>query len=106
MTDPAAPLSISTTDSGIAVAGEIDAHTAPALAAAIGAAADVEPFVIDLFDVEFIDSSGLRVLLEARQTRDGEGRTLTIARPSKAVARLFGVAGVAEYLGLAEASDT
>jgi len=102
MTDPASPLSITLTDNGLAVAGEIDAHSAPALAAAIVAAAELEPLVLDLADVGFIDSSGLRVLIETHQARLGEGRTLTLTRPSRAVSRLFEVAGVAGYLDIGD----
>lgn len=104
MTDAAAPLSIVPTGDGLAVAGEIDAHTAPALAAALVAAVDTDPLVVDLSEVEFLDSSGLRVLIEAHQQRVADGRTLTLARPSKAVSRLFEVAGVAEYLRVGDSA--
>ncbi len=97
MSGAAAPLSITPTARGVAVRGEIDAHTAPALAAAL-AAAEQQPLVVDLAEVDFVDSSGLRVLLEAHQTMAAAGRALVLARPSDAVQRVLAVAGLDEYL--------
>jgi anti-sigma B factor antagonist len=104
MSDAAEPISITPTASGVAVAGEIDAHTAPAVAAAL-AAADHDPLVLDLAGVEFVDSSGLRVLLEAHQLREADGRSLVLSRPSMAVKRLLDVAGVDGYLVVADTPD-
>lgn len=101
MTEPAAPISITTTDTGLTVAGEIDAHSAPLIAEAISAAPD-ERLVIDLSGVEFVDSSGLRVLIEAHQQRDGNGRTMVLSNPSPVVRRLFEIAGVESYLDIAD----
>lgn len=101
MTESASPLVITPTDSGFAVSGEIDAHTAPEIAAAISRSS-VEPLQIDLSGVDFVDSSGLRVLIEAHQARAAEGRSMTLVRPSSVVARLFDIAGVDQYLDIAE----
>ncbi len=97
MTDSEGPLAISTTANGLAVTGEIDAHTAPMLAEAIDSAEQSE-LEIDLSGVEFVDSSGLRVLIDAHQRADADGRTLRLARPSAAVQRLFEISGVDDYL--------
>ena len=100
MTESASPLVITPTDSGFSVSGEIDAHTAPEIAAAISGSS-VEPLRIDLSGVEFVDSSGLRVLIEAHQSRQAEGRSMTLVRPSNVVTRLFDIAGVDQYLDIA-----
>ena len=100
MTESASPLVITPTDSGFSVSGEIDAHTAPEIAAAISGST-VEPLRIDLSGVEFVDSSGLRVLIEAHQARQAEGRSMTLVRPSNVVTRLFDIAGVDQYLDIA-----
>ena len=47
------------------------------------------PLVLDLASVGFMDSSGLRALLEARQACLDAGRTFAIARPSAAVKRVL-----------------
>jgi anti-anti-sigma factor len=45
--------------------------------------------VIDLGSVGFMDSSGLRSLLEARQRCLDAGRGFALARPSEAVQRVL-----------------
>ena len=97
MSETAGPLTISTTTSGISVSGEIDASTVEMLSRHLvplpGTASDVE---IDMSAVEFIDSSGLRVLIQAHQRADADARRLVITNPSSIVARLFEVSGLTE----------
>ena len=91
-------LQIAARDGGLTLAGEIDAHTAPALAAAIdGLDGDV---VLDLAGVDFVDSSGLRVLIDAHQSVDQRGDALSLENPSTAVRRLLEISGVDEYLNV------
>lgn len=89
-------LSIESTADGLVVAGEIDAHTAPTLSAAIDAAGSAVR--VDMSGVEFVDSSGLRVLIDAHQRLADAGRSFTIASPSASVRRLFDISGVLDYL--------
>lgn len=103
MNDHVAPIVITRTDGGFAVSGEIDAHTAPEVAAAIAESLDVR-LLIDLSGVEFVDSSGLRVLIEAHQSRQHAGRSLLLANPSPVVRRLFDIAGVDGYLEIVDES--
>ncbi len=97
MTQPEDLLSIETSDDGLVVAGEIDAHTAPTLAAAIEAAGNGK-VRLDLSAVAFVDSSGLRVLIDAHQHLHDAGGELSIASPSEPVVRLFEISGVQDYL--------
>lgn len=91
-------LAISSSEAGLAASGEIDAHTAPSLAAAIAAAGpDVR---LDLSSVEFVDSSGLRVLIDSRQRLAEAGGSLTLTALSEPVRRLLDISGVADYLGV------
>lgn len=101
MTEPGSPLTITPTAVGLAVVGEIDAHTAPSLAAAV-AERELGSLEIDLSGVEFVDSSGLRALIEAHQQLEANGGSLTLARPSAVVKRLFDISGVGEYLNVTE----
>lgn len=81
--------------------GEIDAQTAPALADAIAAAGrDVR---LDLSAVDFVDSSGLRVLIDAHQRLDDAGGSIRLVSPSQAVRRLLEVSGVDGYLAIDDA---
>ncbi|MCB0966579.1 MAG: STAS domain-containing protein [Ilumatobacter sp.] len=98
MTQPEDLLTIETSDHGLSAVGEIDAHTAPSLAAAIDAAApDVR---LDMSKVEFVDSSGLRVLIDAHQRLQEAGGSLTLVAPSTAVKRLLEISGVDDYLSV------
>jgi anti-sigma B factor antagonist len=94
-----------TRDSGaIVLTGEIDAHTAGSvrdelLRVRVPAAGDLR---VDLSNVTFIDSSGLRIILEVHQEMQRNGRRLVLLDPSKPVARLVEIAGLASQLHLDE----
>lgn len=100
MSQPDDLLAISSTGAGLSASGEIDAHTAPTLAAAIDAAG---PQVdLDLSAVAFVDSSGLRVLIDAHQRLADAGGGLRLTGLSVPVRRLLEISGVSEYLGVSE----
>jgi len=88
----------------VTVRGEVDAHTADRLRDELDGLAG-EPHVrLDLSDVGFMDSSGLRVLI-ASQRRLGEaGGQFEVVAASRPLIRLFEIAGVAEHLGLPSSS--
>lgn len=90
-------LTITPTDTGFAVHGEIDAHTAPSVATALEAST-LDHVVIDMSGVEFVDSSGLRVLIEAHQAAADNGGSVTLSEPSASVVRLLEISGVDGYL--------
>ena len=56
--------------------------------------ANDDDVVVDLADVSFIDSTGLFVLLQARERLETAGRKLMIARPSRPVTRVLELAGL------------
>lgn len=61
--------------------GEVDLTTAPHLREAILSAvtgAEKLPLVVDLCQIDFIDSAGLALLVEARKKLAPEGRMLNI----------------------------
>jgi anti-sigma B factor antagonist len=68
--------------------GELDLVGAPRLLQAMPGEGST-PVVLDLGGVQFMDSSGLRSLLEARQACIDAGRPFAIARPSTAVTRVL-----------------
>jgi anti-sigma B factor antagonist len=99
MSEAGSRLEISATATGWGVSGEIDAHTAPTLAAAM---ADLPSglLTVDVAGVSFMDSSGLRVLIEAAtRARDGGG-DLVITNPTPGIARLVEISGLAGQLRL------
>ena len=75
--------------------GELDLAYADELTARLGELRDrCEPVLLDLDQLEFIDSSGLRVLLKATQdSKDGAWR-FHVTPGSPAVARLLRGAGL------------
>lgn len=86
----------------VAVVGEVDVAAVPTLVTALEDAirASTGAFVIDLCELEFLDSSGLSVLLRARALLARDERGLAIVCPPGAVRRLFEVAGIADLLCL------
>lgn len=91
-------LEIDIDDATVRVRGEIDAHSAPALGDALRSRAGSVD--LDLAGVGFVDSSGLRVLIESHQLLEARGDTLTIIDPSPAVQRMFELSVVHEYLNI------
>jgi anti-sigma B factor antagonist len=92
---------------GVAIRGEVDLDTAPAMVEALDAAirGSHGPFVIDLCDVEFFDSSGLSALMRARALLGRENRALLVVCPPGPVRRLFDVTRVAEVLELYDSRE-
>jgi anti-anti-sigma factor len=77
----------------IAPTGEIDLATVDALAQAVAAAREeAASIVLDLRDVTFMDSAGLRLVLEA--SRGGAG--FAVVRGPREVQRLFDLVGLDE----------
>ncbi len=72
----------------IVARGELDILGAPRLAEVMPREGTT-PVRIDLADVEFMDSTGLRALLEARTAAAAAGRPFALARPSAAVSRVL-----------------
>lgn len=77
-------------------AGEIDAATVHLVENALASAVDEVSgrLEIDLSDVEFMDSSGLNVLVVVRNTLDDRGVKLVISEVSDQVRRLFELSGL------------
>jgi anti-sigma B factor antagonist len=87
--------------------GEFDSSTADLLRSPLQAArADGVTALVDLAGVSFIDSAGLRVLLEAGAASDRHEWPWFIVRPSPAVLRLVEVSRTASRLPLVRAERT
>jgi anti-anti-sigma factor len=104
MSDLSEDFGVDVVDAGrvVTVRGEIDAHTCGRLQAAIDRAIDLlgpdEPrLLVDVGAVGFIDSSGLRVLVNAANRLDDSGTKLTLRNPSATVLRLLEVTGLDEH---------
>lgn len=103
-------MDISVTETGdwkvVEVTGEIDIASAPRLEATFGSEiADRVRLVVDLSDVSFIDSTGLRVLIAAHQdlaSRDGRFAVVPGTGP---VARLLELTGVDQQMKVHDSVD-
>jgi anti-sigma B factor antagonist len=77
--------------------GELDLATAPALEAALGRAFETAGegrLVLDLRELDFIDSSGLRTLLTARRQAEEAGAQFSLDAGHRALERTLEIAGV------------
>jgi anti-anti-sigma factor len=85
----------------IRASGELDMSTSPTLGHELQAARDGGiTAVLDLSDVRFIDSTGLRVLLGASRDSAGSEWGFFIVRPSDVVQRLIALSRTADLLTL------
>lgn len=83
----------------IALAGELDLDGAQRVREALqrAEAAKVRRIVLDLSELEFIDSNGIRLILEADARSRSDGR-LELIRGPRPVHRVFELTGVVERL--------
>src|SRR3954468_9867049 len=86
----------------ITVHGDLDLRTAPDLCSHLGAHRGSR-LVVDLDDVGFCDSAGLRALLgEARETTFAGGSLRIVAAAGSKVRRLLEVTGLTDLLRVHE----
>lgn len=79
----------------ITVRGDIDAYGGHALRDAITDALSIEnDVVIDLSEVNFVDSAGVGVLVGAHRAAEKAGRRFAIRQPSHRVSVLLEVTGL------------
>jgi anti-sigma B factor antagonist len=83
----------------IAIKGELDAYTAPALEDQIATliAGEAPTVVLDLSETGFLDSSGLRAILTAHRKLTAAQGTLLLRTPSEPVTRLLEITGLTEH---------
>jgi anti-anti-sigma factor len=85
--------------------GEIDLSSAHMVDEALSAAeaTDARQIVLDIEGVEFIDSSGLRMLLHAHARSQRDGNRLRITRGAPQAQRLFALVAVEHHLPFIDA---
>jgi anti-sigma B factor antagonist len=87
--------------------GELDLVGAPLLQAGVENPEidTTEMVVLDLQDLRFIDSAGLRVILAAHERSRQRGQAFALSRASAQVQRLLSIAGLDEHLRIIESPD-
>ena len=106
------PFAVRSTSTGptllVEVAGEVDMPTAPELSQAIERTPDgTDLVVIDLSDVNFLDSSGLNALVHGRRTLAERDVALTVVVPPEgAIRQVFEITRLTEPLTVIDARPT
>lgn len=91
----------------LALHGELDLLAAPLLQAQIEQAG-VEArgiLVLDLQELQFVDSAGLRVILAAHESARQRDQEFALTKGSDQVQRLLSIAGVDEHLRVIDAAE-
>jgi anti-sigma B factor antagonist len=87
----------------VKLGGELDLYNAPQIRDALNQACDGSParVVVDLSEVEFIDSTALGVLIEAR-TRMANRRGFLLAAPGLETRRALEISGLDKHFNVHE----
>jgi anti-anti-sigma factor len=90
------------------LAGELDLASVSTLEKAVDTALaeGVRQLVLDLSEVSFVDSSGLRMFIVLSQRAGAEGWKLTMTRPQEQAMTVFVVSGLEDNLPFAESAST
>jgi anti-sigma B factor antagonist len=80
----------------VAVSGEVDVYSAPALKESLTGLLEsgVSSVVVDLTDVAFLDSTGLGALVEARAATSEAGGSLPLVCNQQRILKLFTITGL------------
>ncbi|MBV9839716.1 MAG: STAS domain-containing protein [Solirubrobacterales bacterium] len=91
----------------IAISGELDLASSPALEEQLArvSQSDAELLVMDLRQLDFMDSTGLSILVKAHQQATKAGQEFGVVRGSEQVQRLLNLTGVAERLVLVDTPE-
>lgn len=106
--NPPLDLTVESNDGTVTISlqGEVDPHTAPLLEGEVRAALlspTVTTLVLDLSGVQFMDSSGLRVVISTqRSMRERDGR-LVLRHPTATVRHLLEITQLSGEIDIEEA---
>ena len=83
---------------GISLAGRLDTGTAPQLEEVIKQSVEgMTTLVIDMAELDYISSAGLRVLLSAQKVMKKQGEMIVKA-PNESIMEVFEVTGFVDFL--------
>ena len=84
----------------IGIEGRLDTSTSPELSKELDSSLEgVTQLVFDLEQLEYISSSGLRVLLSAQKAMNGKG-TMVVKNVSEMVMEVFEITGFTDILSI------
>lgn len=82
------------------VAGELDLHTAGQLDEALQAAHGAETLVVDLSRVDFMDSTGLSVIVSAVAAARAHDGAIRVVSTSEKITKVFTLTGVDQQVAM------
>ena len=86
----------------VAPRGDVDLATVGQVRHALDGAGEAATVVLDLRGVDFLDTSGLQLVLEQRRRAEREGIALVLVRGHRGVQRIFDVAGMTAALAFVD----
>lgn len=88
------------TDALMTLKGRLDTNAAPEMTKAVEEllAADIEKFVLDMADCDYVASSGLRVILNAQKKMNALGGSMIVKNVVGDVMEVFEMTGFADIL--------
>jgi anti-anti-sigma factor len=91
----------------VALAGELDLACAPELSRALAdlAGTGCDRVVVELSELSFIDSTGIKALIAAARAMEEEGGALTLSAPTPNVARVFEIVKLSDVIPIEEGRD-
>lgn len=90
----------------VEVVGELDQATAPELRAALAETLqDGGSVLVDLTGCEFIDSTGLSLMVESKRQIDNGERRFGVCCPHRDVRRMLELTGIDKAVGLFDTRD-
>lgn len=96
----AARLQCSASDGRLEISGEIDFSTCATLDRWLSEHGDADRVAVDMQGVTFIDSSGLRILIDHHQKAAADGRGFEVVDPSRVVQRLLEITGLSDVVSV------
>jgi anti-sigma B factor antagonist len=86
----------------VSLAGELDRSNVATARRAIAVAADADPglLVIDLYELEFLDSSGISLLVDLAKVRDATALRI-VPSPTPEVSRMLDLTGIGSLIHIA-----
>ena len=93
----------------VAASGELDAYTGPELREALAdSLSEVEGppwLLVDLLEVNYLDSIGLGILVQAAKQSAERGGATAVASGTPVVLKVFDISGTREMLGVRESVE-
>jgi anti-sigma B factor antagonist len=95
-------------ESVVSLSGELDLSSAPPLRELLASVLAEDPpprIVLDLSDLDYLDSTGLSVFVTAHKRALASGIELTLANPNPSVTRLFQITALDKVFGIIGAAQ-